>query len=493
MTVVAKLDGDTVKKMIGYTDEKLKYMKCWEGDQYRHRSPGQFCVDMFLEAWQQMGGEKGQTLIDWGCGTGRAARLLDEHFDVTPMDFAPNCLDEEHAEYFGDRFVEHDITKRTPLHADWGFCTDVMEHLPPEQIDDALQTILSSCDIAFFQIANFHDYNNTHHIFETDLEELEDHLHLTVWEYDQWLRKFSDHGVIVFRSLDQPHHSIFIVSGYKGFIFDQMKMNTHPEVVYRQVKKNYERGLQQVEPCEEQPDQKVIVLGSGPSLNDYVDEIKEHKKNGAKIVTMNGSYQWAKEHDLWPVTQFMIDARPFNERFVEEISEDNLYLIAAQVHPDIVDKLPPERTFVFNANLNENFLNLCADVLGTIYEDWWPIPGGSTVMLRALPTLQMLGFRDIEIYGFDSCLMGHDLPEGDADGSQHHAFDQPENSDDGEIVMYVTINGKRFAVTPWMLCQANEYLNMSKIVLKAMDIKIHGNGLIAHCVETNAERLEGEN
>lgn len=484
MTAVAKIKGDDISRILDMSKEKQKYIKCWNVDGYRKISPGVNCVEMFLDAVEESAPDsKGGTLIDFGCGTGRAAKLLDEHFDVTPMDFAPNCLDEEVAEHFGGRFVEHDITKKTPLRAEWGYCTDVMEHLPPEEVDDALSTILEASENVFFQIANFHDHYGGH-------PDIQDHLHLTVWDYDQWLKKFNDHGVIIHRSMDFGKYVIFMVSGYRGFLFNRMKMNTPEDQVFKQVRENLGRGLQQLRPFEEQLNQKVVVLGGGPSLNDYVDEIKEHKKNGAKIITMNGSYGWAKEHDLWPVTQFMIDARKFNKRFMEPVSEDNVYILAAQVHPDIFDILPSDKTWIFNANLDEGCVQISEEILGEMYTDWFPLPGGSSVMLRALPALQMMGFRDVEVYGFDSCLMGHDLGDADVDIKNHHAFHQPENDFNDDRLAYVTINDKRFAVEPWMLCQANEYLNCSKILLKHMKIKIHGNGLIAHCVETGAERVE---
>ena len=481
-----KVTGNNVAKLLDISDEQQKYLKVWNVDAYRAVSPGEDCVDMFVDAVKELMPEyEGQTLIDFGCGTGRAALKLDEHFDVTPMDFASNCMDKEVSEHFGDRFVEHDITKKTDARVDWGYCTDVMEHLPPEEIDDALDVILESCENVFFQIATIADHFGGH-------PDIQSQLHLTVWDYDKWLEKFCEKGIIVHRSMDLKNHVIFFVSGYRGFAFDRLKMNTDADVVFDQTRTNLGRGLKQLRPFEEQSEQKVVVLGGGPSLNNYIDEIKEHKKNGAKIVTMNGTYQWAKEHDLWPVTQFMIDARKFNERFVDPVDEQNLYVMASQIHPDLIDKLPPDRTYLMQCNLDEGSIQICNEMMGDMYDDWFPIPGGSTVMLRCLPALMMIGYRDIEVYGFDSCFMGHAL-EDEADPKQHHAFDQPENDvpdKHKDRMAYVTLEGKRFAVEPWMLCQANEYIHCRRLLMRGLDIKIHGDGLIAHCIETGVDKVE---
>ena len=246
-TPTKKVTGKELKNLIGLTDEQQKYMKCWNVDDYRKVSPGEQCVDMFLEAVKEIlpETEDKPTLIDFGCGTGRAAKRLDETFDVTPMDFASNCMDKEVAEHFGDRFVEHDITEKTKLRADWGYCTDVLEHLPPEQIDSALETMFEACENVFFQIATIPDHFGAH-------PDIKEQLHLTVWDYHKWLKKFSEHGCIIHRSMELRFHTIFMVSGYQGFAFDKMAMNTTPDIVFKQVRENFSKGLKQLRPFQEQ-------------------------------------------------------------------------------------------------------------------------------------------------------------------------------------------------------------------------------------------------
>jgi hypothetical protein len=126
-----------------------------------------------------------------------------------------------------------------------------------------------------------------------------------------------------------------------------------------------------------------------------------------------------------------------------------------------------------------------------MYESWFPVTGGSTVALRCLPALKMMGFRDIEIYGFDSCFMGHSI-EANVDPKQHHAFEQKENDvpkKDNERIAYVTVEGKRFGVEPWMLCQAHEYIPIRQRILSDLTINIHGEGLIAHCIKTGIDQI----
>ncbi len=146
------ISGDDVRKIIG--DEKVKYLRCWDHPDYRKWSPGEQCVDLFLETAEP---EEGETLVDWGCGTGRASKKLWENgLDVTLVDFAANCLDDEVKEVVdrGDciRFIEHDLSEPIALKSDYGYCCDVMEHIPPEDVEKVLRTILENSLHVFFQI-----------------------------------------------------------------------------------------------------------------------------------------------------------------------------------------------------------------------------------------------------------------------------------------------------------------------------------------------------
>ena len=109
----------------------------------------------------------------------------------------------------------------------------------------------------------------------------------------------------------------------------------------------------------------------------------------------------------------------------------------------------------------------------------YPVFGGSTVMLRAIPLLMMLGIRKIHIYGFDSCLLD----------DRHHAYAQAEN--DGAPVMDVLVGGKTFKCHPWMAVQAQEFIELVKHMLpEDAELAVYGDGLIAHILNTGAHFYE---
>jgi hypothetical protein len=81
----------------------------------------------------------------------------------------------------------------------------------------------------------------------------------------------------------------------------------------------------------------------------------------------------------------------------------------------------------------------------------------------------MLGFHKFEIYGFDSCILGH-----------HHAYDQEEN--DGEEVIDVVVSGKEFRCTAAHYHQAKEFVDMTSKTGEHYDLVVHGDGLISHII-----------
>ena len=72
--IESKMTGNRVAEMLGISDEQQKYTKAWNVKDYRNVSPGENCVDMFLDVVADLSPDsERQTLCDLGAGTGRAA------------------------------------------------------------------------------------------------------------------------------------------------------------------------------------------------------------------------------------------------------------------------------------------------------------------------------------------------------------------------------------------------------------------------------------
>jgi hypothetical protein len=141
---------------------------------------------------------------------------------------------------------------------------------------------------------------------------------------------------------------------------------------------------------------------------------------------------------------------------------------------------------MWHVSIGDELIEVIKENYGLIYEDWFPCPGGSTVMLRAICLLRMLGFSKIHIYGFDSCII---------EGRDHHAYEQEENDELRTMDIWVgkdTRWEKKFRCENWQAYQAREFQLMVDRVLLDCQLDIKGDGLIAYMVQAAAEAADDD-
>jgi hypothetical protein len=447
--------------------EKAKYEKMWGryGEHYRKVCPGELAANTFIQVATP---EIGDTVIDFGCGTGNSIWMISmmKGLKMTLLDFASNCLDEEVVVALGNHqdrleFMEHNLNDPSPLTAQYGYCTDVMEHIPPEEVDNVLYNILKGAQCVFFRISTQPDVLGPKCLGQP--------LHLSIHDYAWWTAKFRQHNCKIIHSEDLGGAVDFYVTNWQG-VLPSMEVNTSDDQRVKNIIENAKFEAHRVQHCDPQDD-PIMLLCGGPSLNDFEEEILENYHNGTKVITMNGSYSWALERGITKVNQCMLDARPFNARFVQPPQNDCLYFIASQCDPSVFASLPMDRTFMWHVTNEEAAI----EAIKKYYPEGYIIcGGGSTVATRAIVLMNLLGFHKQIIYGMDSCLTGE----------EHHAYDQDENNQ--PVVVKMMIEGRTFDCHPWMAQQAVDFAKLNHWVEGHIDLTIKGDGLIAWIHETGA-------
>ncbi len=176
--------------------ERAKYEAMWAIPAYREHSPGEQLVVTAVE-WMEM--QEG-SLIDFGIGSGKAANAFQSlGFGVSGVDIAQNCLNEG----INIPVVQACLWQLPDLKADYGYCTDVMEHIPPQYIDDVLHGIMRCVPQAFFNICLVDDQLGSM---------IGERLHLSIYPMRWWAKKFDKLGYRVVRSQQNDYDALFHVA-----------------------------------------------------------------------------------------------------------------------------------------------------------------------------------------------------------------------------------------------------------------------------------------
>ncbi|MEN6605916.1 MAG: 6-hydroxymethylpterin diphosphokinase MptE-like protein [Bryobacteraceae bacterium] len=255
-----------------------------------------------------------------------------------------------------------------------------------------------------------------------------------------------------------------------GFL-KHLGLNVEREAALANVASSIRRGLPQLRQYARQETRIALACG-GPSLAENADALLDLYWRGYKVVAVNGSYEWCLSRGIRPACMFMVDARPSNARFLTRPAPRCTYWLASQCAPETFDRAlswPDTDVRIWHAMADD----VEKDLIERYYHGGYLVGGfGSSIGLRALSILLILGFRWFEVFGMDSCKTP----------GAHHAYPQPENDNDDE--MQVQVGDLWFTAAGWQASQMNEAMEFLKEYRdRAINVFFWGNGLLAHLAE----------
>ena len=239
--------------------------------------------------------------------------------------------------------------------------------------------------------------------------------------------------------------------------------NTAPSVMLGNVGLSCKRQLSWFDFDTEPNKESICIVGGAPSLDESFPQLKARYQNGAKVWSMNGTYDWLIEHGIIPDGHVMLDARPENVRFLQHPRKETQFYIASQCDPCIFNALEG-----FNVDLVHVQTEGVYEYLENEKDRPVHLMGGfTTVGMLAMVLAKLKGYRRIYLFGMDSSYSD----------DKHHAYKQESN--DGENVITATIHEQKFKAAPWMCQQVKDFQNIAReFAQEDVVIEVCGSGLL---------------
>lgn len=207
----------------------------------------------------------------------------------------------------------------------------------------------------------------------------------------------------------------------------------------------------------------IAIVGLGPSLNDTWEEIAKFDH----ILTVSGAHQFLIQRGIVPTWHSELDTRPHKIEAMGLPHKDVHYLIGATVHPKMWDHLKGYHVTLFYP-LSSNPV-----IIRDIPRGEWCVSAGGSVGNKAVVIARMLGFTDMRLFGFDSCIRN-----GIA-----HAIAHP-NPVRPEYIQPCVVNGRTFLTTKPLLSYAQIALRLTDR-LSDTKFTFYGDGLLQEMYKTH--------
>lgn len=249
----------------------------------------------------------------------------------------------------------------------------------------------------------------------------------------------------------------------RALAFDVSQFNM-PDGITAHIEHSIGLGLPELSPAICSHDGNMVIVGSGPSLFEHVDEIRKEQESGRPICAIKGAHDYLISHDIYPELFLSIDPRDRRNN-VQRESKDTVYLLASRVCPEMFSHLKGRNVMLWHA--------MCGDDENEMLSkhNKYMIGGMSTSGLRAVNVGVFMGYRNFTMYGMDSC-NGSDGITKRIDGSL-----TGQRQD-------VVVAGRSFICNVAMAKQAYDFQYLYQI-LPGVHIDVKGDGLLA---AINAER-----
>jgi len=267
------------------------------------------------------------------------------------------------------------------------------------------------------------------------------------------------------------------------FVLPQIRMGCKFSTKERRdnIKHTIKLGIPEItELINKHPDGEAVIIAGSPSINGYVDKIKELQNKGYLVISIDRMYKWCLSHDIKPDYVIALDASEDVIESFEKINPDTTHLIVGQVVPKVIDFLKDYKTYYFL--LMSKGISYSEIYPKEAYQRITFINSGSSVALCSLNIALTMGIKRLHIFGFDCHLGGGNYAEGIS------------GKGDVKQEMEIEIDGRTFKTTASLYSFMRQFFDMYKTgkdLNMLEDVKIYGDSMIKHAAQPEV-KIDGD-
>jgi hypothetical protein len=377
-----------------------------------------------------------KSVLDYGCGKGTLAASIG------------NTIVSEY-----DPAIEGKDSPPEP--ADLVVCTDVLEHIEPQLLDNVLKHLASLTNRRLlFNIATKYALSHT----------LPDGRNPHLIVKPAWWWKFQIEKYFTIERWDIEKH---YVNGEALPIKEMPAIQSFAawdeKTRFEHVKINCARVSKRLSDDHAPHDRTAVLVCYGPSLKDTWIAASQTEGD---LFTVSGAHGFMLDRNVVPYAQIDCDPRPHKAKQFGAPHLGVKYWLGSCIHPDYIDRLVEHSVSLWHLHNGQE----AADNIWSLEPDAWLCVGGGSVGLRSISLLYSQGYRHFEIHGMDCANAGGEMYAGTHLGKKRDTT-------------RVRSGERWFESTLSMIDYARQFLDDLRLWPGA-SFRVHGNGLLAHMIET---------
>ncbi len=219
---------------------------------------------------------------------------------------------------------------------------------------------------------------------------------------------------------------------------------------------------------------KAVIVGAAPSVRDHLDQIKKLAGDPQNIVfAINDANDLLMDNGIIPHGNVLFEVAVDYKEFQRRHHPDITYYIHSFAHPTTFEHFRDKKVILWHCFSDEKQHN---ELLKHFKNKHFMVGGGSsTTLVKTIPICMFLGYREFDLFGFDSS-----FPDENAthfNGAPYKNFWKSM-----DIVVQIKNDGgileKKFRTMAYLARQADEFRRMCEHFAWMTKIRVHGEGLL---------------